>query len=68
MLASLCPDMHGLTRARALLLLEGSGDLVGDVHGAVDILDVVELLEPVDEALTFLASATETAVGVLGSW
>ena len=49
MLASLCPDMHGSIRA-GLLLLEGSDDLVGHVHGAVNILDVVELLKTVDEA------------------
>ena len=36
---------------RALLLLEGSDDLVGHIHGAVDVLDVVELLETIDEAL-----------------
>ena len=39
---------------RALLLLEGSDDLVGHVHGAVDVLDVVELLKTVDEALNLL--------------
>lgn len=39
---------------RALLLLQGSDDLVGHVHGAVDILDVVELLKTVDQALNLL--------------
>ena len=38
----------------ALLLLEGSDDLVGHVHGAVDVLDVIELLKTVDEALNLL--------------
>ena len=42
----------------ALLLLEGSDDLVGHVHGAVDVLDVVELLKTVDEALDLLGVGT----------
>ena len=66
MLASLCPDMHGSIRAGATPP-RGSDDLVGHVHGAVDVLDVVELLKTVDEALNLLASAPETSVGVVGT-
>ena len=52
---------------RALLLLEGSNDLVGHVHGAVNILDVVELLKTVDEALNLLGVGAGDSVGVVGT-
>ena len=52
---------------RALFLLEGGDDLVGHVHGAVNIPDIVKLLKTVDEALNLLASAPETSVGVVGT-
>ena len=69
MLASLCPDIHGSIRAGALLLLEGSDDLVGHVHGAVNILNVVELLKTVDEALNLLGvGAGEPRSGWSGPW
>ena len=51
----------------ALLLLEGSDDLVGHVHGAVNILDVVELLKTVDEALNLLGVGAGDSVGVVGT-
>lgn len=38
----------------SLLLLESSSNLVGDVHGAVDVLNVVELVELVDKTLNLL--------------
>lgn len=39
---------------KSLLLLESSSNLVGDVHGAVDVLNVVELVELVDKTLNLL--------------
>ena len=41
-------------RALVLIFRKGLGDFVCDVHGAVDVLDVLELLEAVDEALDLL--------------
>ena len=38
----------------SLLLLESSSNLVGDVHGAVDVLNVVELVELIDKTLNLL--------------
>lgn len=40
--------------ALVLVFREGLGDLVRDVHGAVDVLDVLKLLQAVDEALDLL--------------
>ena len=39
---------------RLLVLGQGLGDLVGDVHGVVDVLDVLQLVEAVDETLDLL--------------
>ena len=38
----------------SLLLLESSSNLVGDVHGAVDVLNVIELVELIDKTLNLL--------------
>ena len=38
----------------ALLLVEGGDDLVGHLHGVVDVLHVLQLVEAVDEALDLL--------------
>ena len=45
-------DLHGQStpKTSGLFLFEGSFDLFGDVHGVVDVLQVVELLQPIDEA------------------
>lgn len=38
----------------SLLLLESSSNLVGDVHSAVDVLNVIELVELIDKTLNLL--------------
>lgn len=41
-------------KPESLLLLESSSNLVGDVHGAVDVLNVIELVELIDKTLNLL--------------
>ncbi len=48
-----------VARTRALPLVESSSNLVGDVYGAVDVLNVIEPVELIDKTLNLLASGKQ---------